>query len=621
MHLHIVLRLFVFVFAISAIPFAVPAQIIEDEPEIEERTLLQRSEMGESHASGARDDLGPVILGNPTTAAVAIRVGLSYSFTSTGGYSEFTSRHHPFAEISHTAGIVTLIDRSTGSEIAVLDSPATVVRVTRSSSGYTVSVAGTEIGTFAGPIFFSPNDSTNQFKIEHIRRTPTFGPAQQIPFYRGGIELAHGSGTPANTLNVVNIVEIEDYVPGVVANESVASFQYEALKAQAVAARGYAIANIGRFRAEFPYDIVDSATSQVYRGVISEHPRAVVASRETVGLVGSYNGSIIEALYSSSMGGHTENNEWVFNFPSNQLPGANALPYLRGIYDGTGSIPDLTNPVTHASFWSSVQPQTYDGCVRTSLSRWKMNISAATIKTRLLSTAVPASARVIVEGNTTGTVTGVEARQLSGVSQRIVIARITLTSGVVDLVGWSHVRTVFGTRDIATPGICSTANVSLAGGITNPSLIQPYTNANGDFAGVFSYGGGFGHNVGMSQYGSQGRAVAGQSFLQILKAYYTGIDVGSYPIRIGREPGTGPPTLRQEFYAPNALGTLEIRNATVKGINIHINGTYDIIFREEQLADGSESLDLSPYLQQGLNVIQYNTVGRNGSATVNVNVE
>ena len=616
MHLHIVLRLFVFVFAVTAIPFAAQAQIVEDNPEIESRTLLQRAEMGESHASGARDDLGPVILGNPTTAAVAIRVGLSYSFNSSGGYSEFATRHHPFAEISHTAGIVTLIDRSTRNEIAVLDSPATVVRVTRSASGYTVSVAGTEIGTFAGPIFFSPDDPSNQFKIEHIRRTPTFGPPQQVPFYRGAIELAHGSGTPANTLNVVNVVEIEDYVPGVVANESVASFQYEALKAQAVAARGYAIANIGRFRAEFPYDIVDSATSQVYRGVISEHPRAVVASRESVGLVASYNGSIIEALYSSSMGGHTEDNEWVFNFPSSQLPGANALPYLRGIYDGTGDIPGLANPVTHASFWSSVQPQTFDGCNRTSLSRWKMNISAATIKSRLLTVS-----RTTVSGDDSGTVTGVEVRQLSGASKRIVVVRIHLTSGAFDVSGWSNVRAIFGTRSIATPGICSTNNVPLAGGITNPSLLEPYTNPDGSFAGVYSYGGGFGHNVGMSQYGSQGRAVAGQSFLQILKAYYTGIDVGSYPIEIGREPGSGPPTLRQEFYAPNALGTLEIRNATVKGINIHINGTYDIILRGDQLADGSESIDLSPYLQQGLNVIQYNTVGRHGSATVNVNVE
>src|SRR5690606_25154719 len=138
---------------------------------------------------------------------------------------------------------------------------------------------------------------------------------------------------------------------------------------------------------------------------------------------------------------------------------------------------------------------------------------------------------------------------------------------------------------------------------------------------VIAEGGGWGHNTGMSQYGSHGRALAGQTFIEILKAYYSGIDVGSYPITIARNPGTGPPTLRQEFYAPNGLGTLEIRDATVKGINIHINETFDIILREAELADGTETIELSPYLQEGVNVIQYNVVGRDGSATVNVNVD
>ena len=605
------------VIAFSVIPIAAQVDPAEDQS-IEQETLRQKAERGESHASGARDDLGPVILGNPTQAAVAIGVGLSYSYSPTGGFSEFNTRHHPFAEISHTAGIVYLIDRSTRNEIAVLDVPGTKVRVTRDASGYKVLIGGVELGTFAGPLFFNPTDTANQFRIEHIRRTPTFGPAQQVPLYRGAIELAHGSGTPAKTLNVVNIVEVEDYVPGVVANESIASFQYEALKAQAVAARGYAIANLGRNRASFPYDIVDSSASQVYRGVISEHPRAVVASNETIGLVGSYQGKIIEALYSSSMGGYTEDNEWVFNSPASSLPGTNPLPYLRGIYDGTGAAPNLTDPATLLSFWTTVQPQTFDPCSRTSLSRWKMDIPIATIKSRL------SGRSTVVSGNTSGTVTGVEVTKRSASSQRIVQVRVTLTSGVVDVIGWSNVRGVFGqTAATPTPSVCSTSTVSASlGAVTNPSVFVPYMNTAGTaLAGVYSYGGGFGHNVGMSQYGAQGRAVAGQKFLEILKAYYTGIDVGSYPIRISREVGSGPPTLKQEFYAPNAMGTLEIRNATVKGINIHINGTYDIILRADQLADGSESIDLTPYLQVGLNVIHYNTVGRNGSATVNVNVQ
>jgi len=223
-----------------------------------------------------------------------------------------------------------------GKQIAALDVPGTIVRATRDASGYQVSVGGLPLGVFAGPLLFRPTEAANELRVEHIRRSFS---GIKVPSYRGTIELSHASGTEANRLHVVNIVEIEDYVPGVVANESIASFHMEALKAQAVAARGYAIANIGRFRATFPYDIVDSSASQVYRGVISEHPRAVQASAETVGLVASHGGQIIGALYSSSMGGHTDHNEWIFNVPSSQLPGTNFTPYLRGSTTATASLP------------------------------------------------------------------------------------------------------------------------------------------------------------------------------------------------------------------------------------------------------------------------------------------
>ncbi len=319
---------------------------------LEEEFIRSKAENGESHASGARDDLGPVIIGNPTTAHKVIGVGLStttFNANGTVATEISTNRHFTFAEISHTVGLVYLKDRASGTVIN-LDVPGTIVRATRDASGYHVTIGGVDAGTFAGPLYFEPTDETNEFRVENIRRvfSGTF-----VPRYRGAIELAHGSGTPVNTLNIVNTIEIEDYVPGVVANESIASFHMEALKAQAIAARGYAIANIGRFRASFPYDIVDSTTSQVYRGVISEHPRAVQSSRETIGLVASYNGNIIQALYSSSMGGATENNEAIF-------AGA-PLPYLRGIYDGDGAAPSFPADVT-AFYQRTTAPDTFDDC-------------------------------------------------------------------------------------------------------------------------------------------------------------------------------------------------------------------------------------------------------------------
>lgn len=580
-----------------------------DHFELEEEHIRSRMEHGDSHASGMRPELGPEILGNPTQAHKLIRVGISYSYTGTGAFSEFSTRHHPFAEISHTAGTVHLIDESTGRQIIAVDVPGTIMRFTRDASGYQVSVAGAALGAFDGPVFLRPTDGANQFRVEHIRRVFS---GTKVPSYRGAIQIAHGSGTEANKLHVVNVVEIEDYVPGVVANESIASFHMEALKAQAVAARGYAIANIGRFRASFPYDIVDSSASQVYRGVISEHVRAVQASRETTGLVGSSNGTIISALYSSSMGGHTDNNEWIFNIPSSQWPGTNTFSYLKNIYDGDGVPPDNSTSSGLAAFWkASPLPTIYDDCGRVGnrFSRWRVVLTGAQLRARI-TPAPPAGV----------TVTNVEVSLRMPGSGRAAIARVTLSNGnVVQIRGWDALRSFFRPA-VATPALCGTSTIPAGMVLNNPSVLEVLKNADGTVNTVTAWGGGWGHNVGMSQYGAQGRARAGQTFLQILKSYYTGIDVGTYPIDIGREPGSGPPTLRQEFYAPGTGGTLYVRRATMRKLRVHVNGTYDIALNEGELADGEETVDLRSYLVPGLNVIQFNPVGH-GSATVTVAVE
>jgi len=610
--------------AISAVAQVtdVPAQQAEDQ-EIEERWIQSRSEVGDSHASGNRDDLGPVILGNPTQSVVAIRVGLyANTFTSTGAMStEFSTLHHQFVQISNTEGAVAIIDESTGNRVATMQ-PGEIFDVRFDGTNYIVSGPGVDpAAAVVGPIFFRPSSPDNLFRIESMLRTNLLpGPSTMKPLYRGAIEVSRGRSTLAGRVNLVNILELEDYVKGVVANESIASFHVEALKAQAVAARGYAIANIGRFvRSGYPFDLVDSSSSQVYRGVNSEHPNAVAATEGTRGLVATYNGSIISALYSSSFGGYSDSNEWIFNSPSTLLPGTNVTPYLHGIYDGEPPVLDLTNPTVRDNFWSTVQPQGYDMCGRVNnrFARWKFDLSAATIKSRLTT-----GRYVLISGNITGTVTGVQPTLRNEGSNRIAIARITLTTGVVEVRGWDNLRNVIGkTGASAVPSsLCGGSNIAANFVLNSPSVLVPYTT-NGSFGGVTVYGGGWGHNVGLSQYGAHGRGRAGQNFLQILKAYYTGVDVGSYPIDIGRNPGSGPPTLRQQFDAPTGRGTLFVRSKDMKKLVVHLNDTYDITISEAELAAGTVSIDISPYLVTGLNTIQYNPVGRNGTATVNVVVE
>ena len=610
-----------------------PGEVQSEHERLEEDFIRSRAENGDSHASGARPELGPVVLGNPTTAVSVLRVGLyANTFTSTGAVAtEFASLHHSVVQLTNTDGDVKVIDRSTGKAITVMV-PGSLIEVRHDGTGYLVSQDGLYLGSFEGPVFFRPTSRQNLFSVEHIRRVFS---GTKVPLYRGAMEVARSTATAAERVNLVNIVEVESYVPGVVANESIASFSIEALKAQAVAARGYALANVGNYVARgFPFDIVDSSSSQVYRGVISEHINAVRAAADTRGLVASSDGRIISAMYSSSFGGHSEHNEWTaFSFRT--AMGGSPLSYLRGIYDGLEPAPDLTTPAGIDAFWRTQPPvpQIYDDCAWTgnTFARWRFSLTPAAIRSRLTIAGANPNTVLISGTSVAGTITDVSISQRTGASRRSAIVRITFTNpdAVAEVRGWEGIRRVIGQTASPSNGLraCNT-NPALPPTalpvnfvLNNPSSLDQTKNPDGSVSLVTVYGGGWGHNLGMSQYGAHGRGKMGQGFIEILKAYYTGVDIGSYPIDVGREPGTGPPTLRQEFVSPSANGLLQIRAIDLAGLRVHINGTYDLSFGEAELSGGLVSVDLSPYLNAGLNVVQFNPVGRLGSATVNVVVE
>jgi stage II sporulation protein D len=159
----------------------------------------------------------------------------------------------------------------------------------------------------------------------HIRiQPPTASRAARLQVddrtYRGVVEVF---GNTRNTFTIVNELPLEDYLLGVVPNElSPTTFgQLEALKAQAVAARTYIVKNMGQFKNE-GYDICDTDACQVYFGSGTEDPLATRAVNETRGVVATYNGQPINALYSSTCGGRTESVENIFD---------EKLPYLVSV--------------------------------------------------------------------------------------------------------------------------------------------------------------------------------------------------------------------------------------------------------------------------------------------------
>jgi len=129
--------------------------------------------------------------------------------------------------------------------------------------------------------------------------------------YRGTLEIALNA---SNALTVVNAVNLEDYLRGVVPAElSPEAFpEKEALKAQAIAARTYAVKRHGQYEAE-GYDLCATSACQVYGGVAAERPLSNDAVAETTGEVLTFDGKPVEALYTSTCGGRTENAENVFS--------------------------------------------------------------------------------------------------------------------------------------------------------------------------------------------------------------------------------------------------------------------------------------------------------------------
>ena len=191
----------------------------------------------------------------------------------------------------------------------------------KTTGSTTATATGTVAPNLREVIVNGPGENANYSSLKSV----AFGSMNErsIPVrlngkaYRGKIEVfVNGRGS----LTVVNVVPLEDYLLGVVPSE-LGLPQIEAQKAQAVAARTYAIANIGGYGKQ-GFDMVPTVWSQVYKGVSIETKMGTQAVTSTRGIIATYKGKPINALYTSTCGGRTENSENVFEF---------AEPYLRGV--------------------------------------------------------------------------------------------------------------------------------------------------------------------------------------------------------------------------------------------------------------------------------------------------
>lgn len=128
----------------------------------------------------------------------------------------------------------------------------------------------------------------------------------------------------SGVLTVVNVVDLEDYVKGVVPNEMSSSWPLEALKAQAICARTYVAANLNKYRI-YGFDMTNDTYSQVYKGLEGANETTDRAVDETAGLFVRYEGKLCSVVYFAADGGATEDSENVWSDA--------VIPYLRGVKD------------------------------------------------------------------------------------------------------------------------------------------------------------------------------------------------------------------------------------------------------------------------------------------------
>jgi stage II sporulation protein D len=283
-------------------------------------------------------------------------------------------------------------------------------------------------------------------------------------------------------VTLVNVVDLEWYLAAVLPMElgPQPPAREAALRAQTVAARSYTLAMMGRW-ADRGFDLLATVEDQVYGGVAAERPGCTAAVEETRGIVGVSEGAPIRAFYSSTCGGHTAAPEEVWKRPP--------APYLRGVRDMAGR--------AEHSFCSS-----------SPLFRWTEEWTGARFES-LVRGALD-RARPGWDGKKHGSLTGVALKGRS-VSQRAAPVRLSFQHGHVDLAG-DEVRWIL--RRPGGEGLRSALLTSVQA-----------TRRKGRVTRVRISGQGYGHGVGMCQYGAMGMAEAGYKYDQIFRFYYRGAEL------------------------------------------------------------------------------------------------
>ncbi|KXG77016.1 SpoIID/LytB domain-containing protein [Thermotalea metallivorans] len=322
--------------------------------------------------------------------------------------------------------------------------------------------------------------------------------------FRGSIIIRRYSGSD---FTVINRLPLEEYLYGVVPKEMSGTWPLEAQKAQAVAARNYTVQKLGA-HSQYGFDLCATTHCQVYGGYDGEHERSRKAVDETKGKILTYKGNIVTAFYHSNSGGHTENSENVWTSPIDYLKGVND-PYSVGSPNDTWS-------------YTLTKEQIQDILNSKQLSVGEVNGIKATEYSpfgRVLKLEIQGTQdKKILEKEKIRSIFGYNNIKSTWFTIRT-DAAATVISGSTFTPQQINVENIYV---ITTEGIKQMDNGQPNIFVYNGSELKNVSFRATKY--VFD-GKGWGHGLGMSQWGAKKMAEDGYTYDQILTYYYSGTKI------------------------------------------------------------------------------------------------
>jgi len=330
------------------------------------------------------------------------------------------------------------------------------------------------------PLILRLTDDTCTFIIYDISYgTGYFWAGSEDRQYRGKLEIYP---VDEKSFNIINLINVEEYLFSVVPSEMPAWWPEEALKAQAIAARSYVFAHLGR-HAKSGYDLCDTVHCAAYNGVGSEHSRTNQAVLSTLGEVCYYQDSVVDAVYSSNSGGYSESSEDVWG---------HSYPYLTGVSSMLEDGFDFPLEPYQVREWLINESDSYSGIpLYAGFNKYRW-IKIMPVEYILDKYHLQELKNILPQGRSKGG--SIDKILIQGKEKEITLKRDSIRSGLGDL-------------------------------RSNRFIMDKIYSVDGIIEQIIFYGSGWGHNVGMDQTGAAGMAEDGYTYQDIINHYYQGTEI------------------------------------------------------------------------------------------------